>query len=411
MKSTFNVLFYIRKNEVRKDGKCGIMIRVTIDGDIKQFSSKLDVDPKLWLADVGKAKGKSNEILLLNSTLDNIKASLITHYKNLCHKYEYVTADQVKAAFLGIEEKSKTLMYFVDIILEQQKKMIGIEICDFTYYRYVRGKKKIVAFLENQFQLKDIPIKEVNHDFIRNYEIYLKHNGCGHNMASKYIQVLKRSINYALSNRDIDFDPFSNFKISFKESDREFLTLTEMESMITKDFASSRLEEVRDVFIFCCFTGLAYIDAYCLTKNNLQTFDNGDIWISTKRQKTNTSSDIPLLHIPKMIIEKYEGKLSDGKLLPMKSNQKMNDYLKEIATICGINKKLSTHCARHTFATSVTLSRGVPLESISKMLGHKDLDTTRIYAKITKQKIEEDMQVLKNKEPMIRLNQIFEKAQ
>ena len=211
------------------------------------------------------------------------------------------------------------------------------------------------------------------------------------------MQTFRMSIILAINDGWIFNDPFSNYKIRLKRVDRGYLTDQEIQKVLDKDFDSKRLEQVRDVFIFSCFTGLAYIDVKQLTANNICTSFDGKQWIMTHRQKTDTPVNVPLLNIPLTILKKYEGKLPKGQLLPVLSNQKLNSYLKEIADLCGIQKNVTFHLARHTFATTTTLSKGVPIETVSKMLGHTNIRTTQIYARITNEKISRDMQLLSSK--------------
>ena len=211
------------------------------------------------------------------------------------------------------------------------------------------------------------------------------------------MQFFKRIILIARNNGILTGDPFANYKIRLEKVDRGYLTEDEIKIILKKKMVSERLEQVRDVFIFSCFSGLAYVDVANLKEDNIRKSFDGNLWIITKRQKTNTDVNVPLLDIPKMILEKYKGKLPNGKVLPIISNQKLNAYLKEIADVCGIKKNLTFHLARHTFATTTTLAKGVPIETVSKMLGHTNIETTQIYARITNNKISNDMQGLDKK--------------
>ena len=233
--------------------------------------------------------------------------------------------------------------------------------------------------------------------FIRDFEVYMMTIGnCGANTTAKFMQFFKRIILIARENNLLQSDPFATYKIRLKKVDRGYLTKDEVAKLIQKEYCSERLEQVRDLFVFACFCGLAYIDLKNLNSDNIRIGVDGGKWIITKRQKTNVKVEVPLLQIPKMILDKYKGKLKDGKILPMISNQKLNAYLKEIGEVTGIKKILTFHLARHTFATTTTLSAGVPLETVSKMLGHTNLATTQIYARITSDKIGKDMERLTN---------------
>ncbi|MFC3336158.1 site-specific integrase [Flavobacterium palustre] len=270
-----------------------------------------------------------------------------------------------------------------------------------TLERYETSLKHTQNFLKWKYSISDISIEKIDHAFITEYEFYLRsERKCANNTAVKYIKNFHKIINQCLANGWLDKDPFVNYKAKVKEVIREFLTEKEIETIMNKEFVSERLELVRDIFIFSCFTGLAYIDVKQLTLNNISLGIDGDKWIYKNRQKTDTTSKIPLLPTAQLILDKYENHpvcKNEKRLLPILSNQKMNAYLKEIADVCGIKKDLTFHIARHTFATTVTLSNGVPIETVSKMLGHTNLKTTQHYAKILDKKISEDMQFLKDK--------------
>ena len=274
---------------------------------------------------------------------------------------------------------------------EDVAKLVGINKSKATYQKYEVARKRLSNFVKEKYHLNDIALKEINHLFLMDFEFYLLTScGCNPNTTAKFMQFFKRIIIIAKNNGWIKADPFANYKIRLKKVDRGYLSQEEVTAIAMKKFSTKRLEQVRDIFIFSCFCGLAYIDVKNLRKENIRTSFDGNLWIIGKREKTDVSFSIPLLDIPRKILEKYEGKLPDNKILPVLSNQKMNAYLKEIGTLCGINKDLTFHLARHTFAT-LTLSKGVSIESVSKMLGHTNIRTTQIYARITDSKISDDM--------------------
>lgn len=267
--------------------------------------------------------------------------------------------------------------------------------------RYETSLKHTKDFILWKYNITDINIEKIDHSFITEYEFYLRsERKCANNTAVKYIKNFHKIINQCLANGWLNKDPFANYKAKVKEVVRDFLSEAEIEQMTNKEFVSERLELVRDIFVFSCSTGLAYIDVKQLTLDNISLGIDGDKWIFKNRQKTDTASKIPLLPMAQEIIDKYADDpvcKNEKRLLPILSNQKMNAYLKEIADVCEIKKELTFHIARHTFATTVTLSNGVPLETVSKMLGHTSLKTTQHYAKILDKKISEDMMILKSK--------------
>lgn len=281
------------------------------------------------------------------------------------------------------------------------KELIGKEYAPGTLERYTTSLKHTIEFMEWKYNISDIDITKIDHAFITDYEFWLRSvRNCANNTAVKYIKNFNKIIKICLANDWLDRNPFANYKSKVKEVERVFLTEDEIQALMNKEFKTERLTLVRDIFLFSCFTGLPYIDVKNLTESHISIGIDGEKWIFTHRQKTESASKIPILPITQMIIDKYKNHpecINKDKLLPVLSNQKMNAYLKEIADICEIEKDLTFHIARHTFATTVTLTNGVPIESVSKMLGHKNLRTTQHYAKVLDRKVSEDMEVLRNK--------------
>lgn len=255
--------------------------------------------------------------------------------------------------------------------------------------------------INEEYNYDDIYVKEVDLKFINRFEHYLKTNlkSCGQNTVTKYVTNLKKIIRICYANDWISKDPFYHWKAKWKKVEREILSERELQILMETELPSQRLEQVRDIFIFCCFTGLSYIDVEKLSDNHIVLSIRGEKWIKINRSKTDTKSSVPLLPAAEKILKKYSSashNIQNG-LLPVISNQKLNSYLKEIAVICKIDKKLTFHLSRHTFATTVTLANGVPIESVSKMLGHSSLKTTQIYAKVIDKKLMEDMRLVASK--------------
>lgn len=394
-KNTFKVLFYLRGNHVNKDGTSAIMIRISIDGEIEQLSSKLYVDPKVWDAKRGRANGRSAKILELNGRLQDIEVLLKEHYYDIQRRHGYVTAEMVRNAYMGITQREESLLKLYKQHLEDTKKLVGLSKADPTYRKYERMYRRVVEFMKKKYNITDIPLREIKYQFIVDLEFFLRTEyKYSQNTTYKCMKFFKQVINKAIRAGLITVDPFNGYKISVQRVDRGFLSEDDLKKMMEKEFASKRLEQVRDIFVFACFTGLAYIDLANLRVDNIQKMFDGRLWIVTHRQKTNTKVTVPLLPPAIKILKKYEGKYLDGQLLPIITNQKLNCYLKEIADICGIEKNLTFHLASHTFATTMTLGKGVPIESVSKMLGHTNIQTTQIYARITNEKISHDMENL-----------------
>lgn len=398
MRSTFKILFYVRKNYVNKRGRVGIMIRITLNGEIVQFSSKLDIDPESWDTQSGKVVGKTSRANQLNSTLEEIKASIIHHYREIERQDSHVTVEKIRNAFLGIMVKKQMLLEVFMQHNNEISKLLGIDKSKDTIQKYQRTYQSLKHFIKHQFNINDIALTDINYSFIVEYETYLRtKSSYSVNTTAKYIQRFKHIIIIAKNNGWIQSDPFANYRIRLVKVDRGYLTEEELSAIMNRKFSLKRLEQVRDLFIFSCFTGLAYIDVYSLREIHIRKSFDERLWIMKKRKKTGIQSNILLLDVPKMILEKYKDKFSDGKVLPVLSNQKMNAYLKEIADFSGIKKNLTFHLARHTFATTVALAKGVPIETVSKMLGHTSIKTTQIYARITDSKIGNDMQELSKK--------------
>ena len=319
----------------------------------------------------------------------------------LVHKKIPVTAETLKSKILGVDERARMLIPIFQDHNNKIKELVGKEYAPGTLERYKTSLSHTVEFLQWKYKVSDIEINKIDHAFVTDYEFWLRSvRNCANNTAVKYIKNFNKIIKLCLANDWLDKNPFANYKSKVKEVERVYLSEEEIQNIINKDFKTERLSLVRDIFLFSCFTGLAYIDVKNLTKSHISIGIDGDKWIFTHRQKTETASKIPILPVTQMIIDKYADhpkSNNEDRLLPILTNQKMNVYLKEIAGVCEIEKELTFHIARHTFATTVTLTNGVPIESVSKMLGHKNLRTTQHYAKVLDKKVSEDMQILRNK--------------
>lgn len=394
---TFTILFWLFKAKMR-NGKAPIYCRITVNGKRAQFSLKRSIEPDKWISTSGTAKGNSEEARILNTYLNKVRSELLKYYNLLEAKEEFITADTIKNSYLGIKEEERSLIQTFEYHNDQMKELIGIDVVKATHTKFVTVLSKLKLYLKKHHKRSDLFLKELDHKFIVDFEYFLKvDQGIGHNTTMKYIRNLKKVINIAVANDWLAKNPFASFKCSNKKVHREILTEEELTVLAEKEFSIERLEEVRDIFLFCCFTGYAFVDVEKLTASDLVRGINGGLWIYTNRQKTGTASNVPLLPPALEILEKYKEHPyceSKGKLLPVKSNQKMNAYLKEVADLCGITKKLTMHIARHTFATTVTLSNGVPIETVSKLLGHTKLATTQIYAQVMEHKVSADMEQL-----------------
>ena len=401
MKTTITNLFYLKRVKVNAQGLVPIFHRITVNSMRLDKSTGKYIDASKWSSEMSKVEGNSEEARTINGYLDNLKLKVVMSERNLISKDITISIKTLKNELFGIKEKSRTIIPIFEEHNRKIQELVGFQYAIGTLERYKTSLKHTQDFLLWKYNLSDINIEKIDHAFITEYEFYLRSvRKCANNTAVKYIKNFHKIINQCLANGWLNKDPFVNYKSKIKEVIREYLTEDEIETMMNKSFVSERLALVRDIFVFSCFTGLAYIDVKQLTKNNISLGIDGDKWIFTTRQKTDTSTKVPLLPMAKAIIDKYENHpiaINENRLLPILSNQKMNAYLKEIADVCGINKELTFHIARHTFATTVTLSNGVPIETVSKMLGHTNLKTTQHYAKILDKKVSNDMQLLKEK--------------
>ncbi len=398
MRSTFKVLFYVKKGSEKPNGNLPLMCRLTVDGEIKQFSCKMDVPLRLWDVKNNRASGKSVEAQRINRAVDKIRVEVNRRYQELMQMDGYVTAAKLKDAYLGIGVKQETLLKLFEQHNAEFAKKVGHNRARGTFQRYITVCKHLHEFIPHAYKREDIPLKELNLTFINDFEYFLRtEKKCRTNTVWGYMIVLKHIVAIARNDGRLPFNPFAGYINSPESVDRGYLTKAEIQMLMDAPMKNTYHELVRDLFIFSVFTGLAYSDVKNLTTDNLQTFFDGNLWIITRRKKTNTESNIRLLDVPQKIIEKYKGMTKDNKVFPMPSNTTCNKILKEIGRQCGFKTRLSTHVARHTNATTVLLSNGVPIETVSRLLGHTNIKTTQLYAKITAQKISQDMETLSHK--------------
>jgi site-specific recombinase XerD len=401
MKAKTTLHFYAKSTKANATGLFPIYVRLTVEGKRFEYSSKKFIEPSKWSNELSRMKGNSEEARSINSLLDFTKNQINEIQFELLKDNITLNIEEFKNRLLGTKVRERMLIPIFKEHNSKIKELLGIEYAPGTLERYETSLKHTSNFLFWKYNITDINIDKIDHAFITDYEFYLRTvRKCANNTAVKYIKNFNKIIKLCLANDWLDKNPFANYKSKVKEVERVYLSEEEIQSIINKDFKTERLSLVSDIFLFSCFTGLAYIDVKNLTKSHISIGIDGDKWIFTHRQKTETASKIPILPVAQMIIDKYADhpqSVNEDKLLPILSNQKMNAYLKEIAAVCEIEKELTFHIARHTFATTVTLTNGVPIESVSKMLGHKNLRTTQHYAKVLDKKVSEDMKILRDK--------------
>lgn len=398
-----SILLILERSKTSKDGKAPITVRLTVDSKRAELSLGQKIHPDSWNQEAGIASGNSIEARQINTCIDRVKSELRRQYDILASQNDYVSAAMVKAAYQGKKPlESKPLLETLDFMISKlEKKVEKGKRAKGTLSRWKTTKNKAKSFLAFEYKLKDINLDQIVYAFAEDFADYLMlEEGLENNSAMKYVKNIKQTLKAATERNWLLKNPLAGYRCAYFNPERDILDYDEIMSMYKKILPVARLAEVRDVYIFMCFTGYAYKDTSILQPEHLTKFFDGEDWIMKNREKTWCRENVPLLPVAKEIIERYRNHphcVSNDLLLPVKSNQKFNAYLKEIAEICGIDKNLTTHTARHTFATTVTLANGVPIETVSALLGHKSMRTTQIYAKIVAKKISEDMKALKEK--------------
>jgi site-specific recombinase XerD len=394
-------LVYLKRCKVNRQNKSPLFLRVSIHGDRAEIALRRFINSDLWDNVRQCVKGRNEEAKSINEQIETYILSIQNHHTRLLRNGEEITAQSLKSAFLGINIERKSVVDAFEYHNLKLKDQIGKGFAKATYDRYITTLGHLKEFLKNKYNANDISLHNINLEFLTEFEFYLRIvRACNNNTTVKYIKNFKKVINLSLNMSWMDKNPFANYKCKLDVVERECLHEHELEAMRNKVFKMPRLEQVKDCFLFCCYTGLAYADVKKLSKDNLIIGFNGAKWIQVNRTKTNSLSKIPLLPMAQDILDKYVDNpycVNNNRLLPVLSNQKVNAYLKEIADLCGIEKNLTSHLARHTFATTVTLSNGIPIETVSKMLGHKSIKTTQQYSKVLDVKVSEEMNMLREK--------------
>ncbi|MBP8213008.1 MAG: site-specific integrase [Saprospiraceae bacterium] len=396
---------FILRSDKKSTGSSPIMMQLYLAGRRAYIGTGHRVSYDEWDSSFGRIKGSSKKVNTINLHLDNMKMDVLQIYHNMKANQEDITVDEIRNRLMGKDEVSKKLTMTISELCEmhniQYEGLVGVEIGKITFNRYKLYKGRILDFLVYKYQVSDIQIDQIKYSFAMEYEIYLKSVVKLHqNTLVKFMQYLSRVLDYGVKYDYLVKNVLSSYKAHTKETKKEYLTAEELLRIVQKEISIPRLSEVRDCFVFCCYTGYAYLDASLLTPDHIVNGINGKKWIFTSRLKTENVANVPLLDVALEIIEKYQDHpacVKANKLLPMKSNQKLNSYLKEIADICEIKKPLTTHIARHTFATTVLLANGVSMEATSKMLGHSSIKTTQIYGKIVESRVGAEMDILSEK--------------
>lgn len=397
---SFGIHFTTRPDKA-KDGKEPIYACVTVNRQRAYIALKQNVDPKNWDSGKGVAKGNKDEVKSINNYLEEVRLAIGSSYKELQLKRKMLSAKAVKDLYLGAEQE----VYSMSRLFSYHNESSTTDLKWSTLKHYYVTQRYLIKFLEQQYNASDIYLHQLDYKFVKDFEVFLRNHKpkdhqkpLNNNGVMKHIIRLKKMVNLALNLQWINNDPFATYKLKIQKVNREQLSELELKAIEEKKFGIERLDMVRDMFVFCCYTGLSYVDVSNLEQEHIVTGADGDRWIRTCREKTLIPVIVPLLPKALIILDKYkdnERALYDGRVFPKISNQKVNSYLKEIADRCDITKNVTFHIARHTFATTITLSNGVPIETVSKILGHTKITTTQIYAKVVERKLKEDINALK----------------
>ena len=393
-RSTFAILFYINRTKIRKDGMCQLLCKVSIDAESEQIGTKVAVDPSLWSPMEGRATGRSRNALEVNRAIDLLTVRIKKHYAEIKGSLGFVTAELVKNALKGIAQKPLTLMKLFHEHNEEFKKRIGIDRKKEAYNAYLLSYRHLSAFLQKKYEIDDVALRSLNLNFIDAYDFYLR-SDCGMKQKTIYqhLYILKKMTRRAVGQGTLRRDPFLDIRPKLPPLRSRHLKAEELERLMQRQVDDPTLQRVRDWFIFSTFTGLAYADLKRLSEEHIIRAEDGSQWIHIKRQKTGTDSRVRLLDIPLQIIEKYRSERKSNRIFNVYSNTYISLLLRELGKLYDI-EGITFHQSRHNFGTHITLSQGVPIETVSRMMGHKSISTTQIYAKVTDKKVAEDMKLL-----------------
>nr|WP_321409180.1 site-specific integrase [uncultured Carboxylicivirga sp.] len=397
---TIKINFFIKKTKLLKNGEAPIFVRIIINKERDEYGLKQSILPKQWNESKQFVKGNSEQAEKINQLIELHRTKIQSYFNFMTMDNQPINPRILKEKMVGKKETRRTILKVFQEHNDNARKLIGIDFAPDTIQRYETCYMHTKDFIRWQYKREDMALEDLNHQFVRNYELYLKtERKCAHNTAIKYLKNFKKIVRIALANGWMKKDPFATIKFKLKPVDAVYLTKEELDTLINKDISMERLRQVRDVFVFCCFTGLAFSDVKSLKRQHITTDSNRITWIHKKRTKTDQMSTIFVIEAAKKLMAKYKNEpelIEKDAVLPVLSNQKMNAYLKEIGTICGIDKPISTHTARHTFATTVALENNMPLEVVSKTLGHSSTKMTQRYARTTEALISKNMEKIAN---------------
>lgn len=398
MTNELKVLFYLKKKQRKKNGLCPVMGRIHVGKTIAQFSLKIDTDAKLWDAKAGRLKGKSGFANDVNKQIEKVNLLIYSRYNEALRLGKDFTASDLKTIVQGIAKEQESLCAYMEKIIEKFAARVGKDraLSTLTCFKYYHSL--LVEFLQMKYKLNDISFKALNYSFIEEYVHYLRvTRKLSVRTTIGSVNRMREVISDAIDEGIIGKDPFFSYELESPEIKHRNISKEDLEKIMAEKFDNETRTIVRDMFVFSSFCGLAYIDVKNLTYDNIVKQEDGSYWIMTHRQKTGSASNIRLMEIPLSLIEKYRNHKTDGKVFPAPEYPSVLYHLKRIDKQCKVNKNLSYHMSRHTFASLITLSEGVPIETVSKMLGHQDITTTQTYAEVSTDKILKDILVLSEK--------------
>lgn len=395
-RSTFKTLFYINRSKQKKNGKCPMMGRITIDGQQVQYSLGLDINPSNWDAKHGRCKGNTDDIRAVNRLLAEKEKQVQAKYQELIWQKGYVSAELLKSLLTEDSNRNGMLIEEANLFIKEKRPCVGLTIAKSTFANYIYAKQLIEAYLKDRLDVTDIRYSQLDYGFIEGLDFYLKSQ---RKLSLATIQIviifLRRLIGIGQQKKYIRIDPFVEYKAELPQRTRKYLTTEELQRVLQTPIIDKQFERARQLFLFCAFTGLARVDMQRLTPKHIHRYKDGALEIRIKRQKTDVEAIIPLLPIAREILDLYiKDKQDDELIFPNLTVRKASFACVNIGQICQIEKGLTFHMARHTFSTTICLSNGISMETLSKMLGHSDIGTTQIYGKITDLKIREDMSQL-----------------
>jgi len=390
----FKVLLYLKKSGTDKSGKAPIMGRITVNRTMAQFGCKLSCKPELWNARESRLDGKSREAVETNAKLDKLLLAVNAAFDTLVERGQDFDATAVKDLFQGSMDTQMTLLRMTDRICEDLKARIGIDRAKGTYPGYYYMRRTLGEFIEWQFKTKDIAFGQLSEQFIHDYQNFVMDvKGLAVDTVRHYLAILKKVCRIAYKEGHAERCHFANFTLPQKtERTPRALSREDFEKIRDVEIPAWRTTHilVRDLFLFACYTGTAYADAVSVTRDNLYTDDEGCLWLKYRRQKNELRASVKLLQEALALIEKYHDE-NRPTLFPMIYHPNLRRHMKSLAVLAGVSSTLCYHRARHSFASLITLEAGVPIETISRMLGHSDITTTQVYARVTPKKLFEDM--------------------